>query len=213
MTVLSSAAIANSAVAAATLDEQQIFKKPLITGASISADWASLSPGKRLSLRYTDAKEIRTLAKSGNPSTEILKTVTRDAIKDRSVVIGFDLFFWDSALPSQTKSIEEMKRLIQTTKELNVPLVLGDIPELLPGRQQGRRELNQMIHRYCKVESNCFLVRLDDLHRQVMRDRALTVDGKRYSFKELVPDGLHIGDVAGNFLADYVLKAVKESSK
>jgi hypothetical protein len=201
-----------SAARAATVNapqsEAKLFEKPLIIGASVSADWASLSPGKRLALRYTKSSSIKTLAKPGHPSLAVLPTVPEQKLKDHSIVIGFDLFFWDSALPSATDSLNAMKKLIAATKASRVPLVLGDIPELLPGRQPSRRELNQMIHRSCKSEEHCYVIRLDELHKQVMRDRALTIKGRKYSFKELVPDGLHIGDVAGDFLADYVKESL-----
>lgn len=35
---------------------EQIFERPLILGASVSADYLSFSPGKILALRYTDKK-------------------------------------------------------------------------------------------------------------------------------------------------------------
>jgi hypothetical protein len=189
--------------------DDELFSKPLIIGASVSADWASLSPGKRLSYRHTDRANVLTIAKSGHPGIDVLRDVTDKKLEGRSIVIGFDLFFWDSGRADATETLTAMRKLVKRTGELGIPLVLGDIPELIPGYQPIRRELNQMIHRACDSEPHCTVIRLDDLHKQVMRDRALTIKGKKYTFRELVPDGLHIGDVAGEFLADHVHEAIR----
>lgn len=189
--------------------DDKLFARPLIVGASVSADWASLSPGKRLSYRHTDRANVVTIAKSGHPGFEVLRDVSDEKLKGRSIVIGFDLFFWDSGHAESGETLTALRRLVKTTRDATIPLVIGDIPELIPGYQPIRRELNQMIHRICETEPHCAVLKLDDLHRQVMIDRSLTIKGRRYTFRELVPDGLHIGDLAGDYLADFVHEAIR----
>ena len=107
------------------------FSRPLIVGASISADWAAASPGKRLSSRFSS--DIRVIARGGQPGSKMLTQVRAKDLEDRSIVIGFDLFFWDSARGSIDDSLREFRKLVIETKRLGIPFIVGDIPELLPG--------------------------------------------------------------------------------
>jgi hypothetical protein len=43
-------------------DVAQVFKTPLILGASVSADYGTLSPGRSASLRYTEPSRIQVMA-------------------------------------------------------------------------------------------------------------------------------------------------------
>lgn len=200
--------VASSAAVAVADAPSELFAKPLIIGASVSADYASLSPGKRLSLRYTDKKNVETIARSGKPSHEVLPLVTDAKLKDRSIIIGLDLFFWDSANPSPEASIKGLKHLVAKAKVLRVPLILGDVPELLPGYQPGRIQINKAINEACS-SGDCHVVMLSKLHLEVMRNGGLKIKTRLYRFRELVPDGLHLGDIAGEYLADYVLAAIQ----
>ncbi|RYZ87683.1 MAG: hypothetical protein EOP04_11115 [Proteobacteria bacterium] len=49
------------------VDAKKIFERPFITGASVSADWNTKSPGKTLALCYTKESEILTVAIGGGP--------------------------------------------------------------------------------------------------------------------------------------------------
>jgi hypothetical protein len=188
--------------------DRELFARPLIAGASVSADWASLSPGKRLSYRYTDKPNVVTVARSGHPSLDVIPLLTDKVLSDRSIIVGFDLFFWDSVNENPQASIDGMKALVAKAKKRGIPVVFGDIPELLAGHQPGRAKLNKAL-RELRANGHCVLVELDELHRDVMRHGGLKVNGRLYTLRELVPDGLHIGDVAGEFLADLVHKTIR----
>lgn len=79
-----------------------------------------------------------------------------------------------------------------------MPLVLGEIPELLPGRQVSRIRLNQEMRHY----EQCYLMPFDQLHCQVLKDGFLEIKGRKFSIKELVPDGLHLSQHTAEYLAD-----------
>jgi hypothetical protein len=201
-----------AALAAPSLNSKtdaEMFSKPLITGASISADWASLSPGKRLAERLVKSPDVRVIARGGQTGASVLAGVTPSVLKDRSIIIGFDLFFWDSTRASAEPSVKALKTLVAQAQERDIPLIIGDIPELIPGHQPNRKELNQMIYRSCKAAKNCFVVPLDELYQRITREGFVEIKGKKYSFFDLLPDGLHIGSVAGDYLADLVYKTIR----
>jgi hypothetical protein len=191
-------------------DVAQVFRAPLILGASVSADYGTLSPGRRASLRYTEPTRIRAIAQGGTPGVEIVGRVRGNDVGDRSVVIALDLFFWDSTLVDPSRSLAAVQHLTQWTAAQGIPLLLGDIPLLLPGRQPQRARLNQAIRAQCRRTTQCVLVPLDALHQQVIRDGFLTIHGKRYALPELVPDGLHLSPPASEFLADTLVALLRD---
>ncbi|SFM82829.1 hypothetical protein [Nitrosomonas communis] len=180
----------------------ELLQKPLITGASVSADWGTLSPGKTLALRYTEKSNIKTIAFGGQPGQEVIKEIQSNDFKDRSIIIAVDFFFWDSTLPEINNSIKALEKMISQASNLNLPIVLGEIPELLPGRQINRIRLNQEIATKCASYKQCFLMPFDQLHRQVLKEGFLEIKGRKYSMRELVPDGLHLSQPTTEYLAD-----------
>jgi hypothetical protein len=187
-----------------------LFHKPLITGASVSADYGTPSPGRRLSLRYSSAGNIKTIAKPGTMGRVIEPLISDEALGDRTIIIAMDFFFWDSTQANDELSREALQKLLAKIKAAKVPLVIGNIPQLLSGRQPSRASLNQAIEKACNEYEQCFLLRLDELHQQILRDGYLTLDGRNYSLRELVPDGLHLAERASEYLADKILEAIRK---
>jgi hypothetical protein len=189
--------------ALAKYEPKKLLAAPLITGASVSADWNSLSPGKRLALEYTDSDKIRTRAIGGRAGVETIKTLKDADFTDRSIVFALDFLFWDSTLESISGSLLALDQLISQTKKNRIPLVLGEIPALLPpGRQPQREKLNKAIHAKCVASKNCYVMAFDELHRQIRRDGYLVIKNRRFTLRELIPDGLHLSEVAGQELMD-----------
>ena len=191
-----------SAAASAPVDLKAVLQKPFITGASVSADFGTPSPGRRLALRYTKSVDIKTYARPGTPGVETLKKVSAADLKDRTSVLALDLFFWDSVQENPSASIAAMKKFIAEVQQLHIPLVIGEIPELLPGRQASRAKLNEAIQANCLKANQCFIMPFDQLHHQLMKDGYLEIKGKRMTLKSIVPDGLHLSEPASEFLAD-----------
>lgn len=179
----------------------RILEKPLITGASVSADSNSLSPAKKLALQYTSASQIKTLAFGGRPGAQTIESLSNTVLSDRTSILALDFFFWDSTLTSAEKSLKALRELKFKAAQLKIPLVLGDIPELLPGNQSNRNKLNEAIRAQCTRQQNCFIMPFDDLHRQVLKDGYFLANGEKLSMNQIVPDGLHLSEKAGNELA------------
>jgi len=144
------------------------------------------------------------VAAPGATGRSHLPILNSELVKDRSVILAMDFLFWDSVYPDTHQSLQALDRLMRLAGARKIPLVIGDIPALIPNRQVQREALNKAIYERCNTRRNCHVLKLDDLHRRVMRDRYLEVKGRRYTFRELVPDGLHLADVAGEFLADQI---------
>ncbi len=184
----------------------EIFKKPLIVGASVSGDYQTSSPGKRLALRYTRDRDIKVIAQNGKSGKEVLKSVPDHQLKDRSAIIGIDLFFWDSFQSSPKESLEAMEKLVTQSKAQGIPLVLGEIPELVPHYQKSGPALNKRMRELCLGNSLCKILPLGEILTKTLIDGFLMHGGKKYEIEELLPDGLHLATPASEYLADQILK-------
>ena len=185
-----------------TKDLERVLQKPLIVGASISANYGTDSPSRRLALHYTDTGDVATHAFGGRPGKDTWTSLSQELLKDRTAILAMDLFFWDSTLRDSKESVKTLEDLMKKAKKQDLIVVLGEIPELLPGRQPQRQKLNQVLKDACSDYDKCYLMPFIELHAKVMRDRYLMIDGKRMTFTELVPDGLHLSDTASHYLAN-----------
>lgn len=174
--------------------------KPLIIGASVSADYGSPSPGKKLALEFTPSHQIRTIAFSGRPGLQVLQHLKAQDLHDRTIVIGVDLFFWDSLIPLPQASLAALERLVNLSQERDIPLVLGNIPSLLPALQPSRLALNRAMEAACASYKKCMILPFDSYLQQLMREGSLPFENRRYGFRELLPDGLHVGPIGSAYL-------------
>ncbi|HYX36179.1 MAG TPA: hypothetical protein VE954_24010 [Oligoflexus sp.] len=201
-----------------TMAPEALLAKPLITGASVSADWSTASPGKTLALRYTGKSHIKTIAFGGRTGRDVIKEIKPKDVQDRTIIMAVDFLFWDSTLTEAEPSIKALENLMSQASNLSLPIVLGEIPELLPGRQVQRQRLNQEITQRCASYKQCFLMPFNQLHEQVSKDGYLEIKGRKYSMKDLVPDGLHLSVPTSEYLADMMLallnrKEIKSDGK
>ncbi len=184
---------------------QLLLDQPLIVGASISADWGTLGPGKRLALRYTTEENIRNLARSRQKSSTSIRSLRPLDFDAYSILIAVDLFFWDSFSAARAEtSLQALDEIFARVARHSLTLVLGDIPNLAPGSQPMRVSLNRAIHEKCASYYRCRLLRLDALYQQILTEGSLLVDGRSRSLRELMPDGLHLSEIASENLADRI---------
>lgn len=97
LTALAAAAVNTQAISQPTSPEI-VLEKPLITGASVSADWSTSSPGKTLALRYTEKSKIKTIAFGGRPGRDVIREIKPRDVEGRSIIMAVDFLFWDSTL-------------------------------------------------------------------------------------------------------------------
>lgn len=200
--LLASSALGKTSPTSTEQKLKAIMQKPLIIGASISADRISQSPAKKLALDYTKLDQIKKITRNGSGGFKILKDLHSVDLSDRTVILALDLFFWDSTLKSSLDlSFEQMDRLIHMADQRGIPLVLGEVPDLLPGFQPARQQLNDAIAKKCFMSKQCHMLALDSHLRRLRQDGYLTFAGKRFRLAELIPDGLHLSASASEFLA------------
>lgn len=209
LTILTMTSLEASARSGDPADEiHQLMKRPLIVGASVSADWSAKSPGKLLALRYTPESEIKTIAFGGKSGRDVLKSVTPESLSDRTIVIGVDLFFWDATLRSSDESLNELHKLMRSVRARKIPLILGEVPMLLPGMQPQAGAINAAIHKACASYDQCTVLPFTSMLFKVLAEGSLNYQGKRYGLRELIPDGLHIGPIASQYIADSIYDSI-----
>ncbi|MBC7742537.1 MAG: SGNH/GDSL hydrolase family protein [Bdellovibrionaceae bacterium] len=179
-----------------------ILQRPLIMGASISGDYNALSPGKRLALNYSKKENIKTISCSGSKSSQIMMSFNEKDLVDRSIIIALDLFFWDSTLHSDNDAIQQIDRLIKAAQAHGIPLVIGEVPELVPGWQPSRIALNKEIKARCRSGNRCLMMPFDDLLKKIINDGYVLSKGYRYDLSELIPDGLHLNALGSDVVAE-----------
>ena len=191
--------------------DEGLFERPLIVGASVSGDTGTFSPGKRLGLRFSRSRDIRTIAKGGAPGRQVVKQVTDAEVKGRTIIFAVDFLFWDSTIGDAAPSIEALDVLIARAKAHGVPLVIGNIPSLLSGSQPSRDALNKAIEERCRAADKCTVARLDELYGQVQKAGYLEIQGRRYTLREILPDGLHLSPAASGEIAERILHQLSPS--
>ena len=195
-------------------EELHVFRRPLILGASVSGDTNALSPGKLLGRRITTPGDVRVLARGGAPGREMISRLNSDILKDRSIIVALDFLFWDSAIREPREpSLRALSRLIETARAARIPLILGDIPELLAGAQASRVALNEAIRATCRPERSCYVIGLDQLYRTVQSQGYLLMEGERLALKEVLPDGLHLSPKASEYIAQMILDALRSQNQ
>lgn len=195
-----------SAQASARAGKAKVFQKPLILGASVSAGFGigGKGPGHRVSGRYTSASNIKSYAEDGQKGADLAEDFSEEVFAGRSVVIAVDFLFWDSASPFPGAGKKALDALISYTGEKGIPLVVGDIPNL-EGLQLSRWSLNSHIHRACKKERGCHIIKFDQLHQDATSEAGVLIKGKRYRFEDLVQDdGMHLNERGANHVADMI---------
>jgi hypothetical protein len=186
-----------------------LMQKPMIIGASVSADRSATSPGKKLALRYTSMMNIFSHARGGRPGRETMKLVRETALDRHTIVLALDLFFWDSVETDVEASLHELDHLFTMVNEHRIPLILGNIPGIMPRYQPGRAVLNAAIEKKINAYAQGALMDFDLLYRKIRKEGSVMMNHRAYSLRELVPDGLHLSDIGSEYLTTLLLELVK----
>lgn len=141
-----------------------LFSKPLIIGASVSAGYGTSTggPAAILSRELNPSTEIKNIAFNGASSGYFT-----GAPKEKpSVVMGFDMFFWDTVLSHCEGDYEKGTRVFfKRFERMKVPMIIGKIPttaafpigvRLAAGRPCTAK-INRLIDELCTIEKNCII--------------------------------------------------------
>lgn len=184
-------------------DIKSVLHKPLIMGASVSAGFSTKGPGTRAAERFTTKSNIKNIARDQMPAHRY-KNIGPNLLKNHTAVIAVDFLFWDTVGFGTNGSIEALDKLISTTRALDIPLVIGDVPQVIPF-QMSRDNINRELYARCHAQHRCYILPLVELHRRANQD-GIVINGKKYSFKELTTDGLHLNAVASQYVANMIVR-------
>lgn len=183
------------------------FERPLILGASISANLKTRGPADRaLTQLGLGHVEPMRLAANGQTSRELVEKLVLPHFERASVVLAIDMFFWDATLPSLKRSLSALERFVELTKTFEVPVVVATIPEVAWWPFQAvRSELNLALRSAAARHPHFKLLDLETINHDLQRDGGFTLGNRRYTLEEVAPDGLHLSAYACEYLAERLL--------
>jgi len=191
-----------------------LFARTLVVGASVSSDFRTASPGRRVARRLGTEGSLVEKARAGASGASIVPTLTDDDFATATVVIGVDLFYWDSRRDC-AGGLAAVDAFFKLAAVHRTPVVIGNVPALRAGPFGGggacRDPLNARIAAACAAAPGCALLDLDKLWSQAAAAGGLKIDGRRYTSAELLPDGLHPSDVASESIAERIVALVDET--
>ena len=178
---------------------RDLFSRPLIIGASISAGYGTTNggPSEVFARMINPDTKIKNLAFNG--ATSINSTSGLD-LKNHSasVVMALDLFFWDAIRNQVGTSFEtNTKRFFNHLHEHEMPAIIGKLPliDLPLGPfaevvKNNAKKVNALLEDICTIDRN-FLV-YDPL------ECVLQMNDHHFS------DGLHLTNEGNHYCAQYL---------
>ncbi len=110
--------------------DRNVFSRPLIIGASISAGYGTRDggPGAVFARLINPEAKITNLAYNG--ATSVASTAALDvSAHSPTVLLGLDLFFWDAVLGQTGSRFEaSTKKFFDQLRDRDLPAILGKVP-------------------------------------------------------------------------------------
>ncbi len=188
-----------------------LFSKPLVIGASVSAGYGTSTggPATILSRRLNPSADVRNIAFNGATSSAFASATPRTM---PSVIMGFDMFFWDTAFNRCGGEYEaETRAFFERFQSRGVPMVIGKIPTnaafpigvRLAGTRPCTARINRLLEELCTIENNCLLYDPNDCFK-AMRAPASSA-GVSYFLDQMHPSNAGNEFCAREFMrrADY----------
>lgn len=189
-----------------------VLEGPVLqTGASVSAGAGGKSTATVL-FEAAKAKGAKTggfksIAHSGDDSKEqfdlampIIKS-NGDKIK---TIFAIDLFYWDNKDLGCKGSAERARKLVADAQKWKKNLIVGNVP-VNKENQACAKAINAEL-KACSPAESCYLLDLNSMHAQLMRDRSYTFDGKVYEWGMIMVDGVHLSEAANTILAEQLMR-------
>ena len=193
-------------------DRKCLFASPLVLGASVSKGYGAPKggPSSIVSRMLNPDAQILNLAVSGASSVQSTKN-HQVPKPPPSIVLAFDLFFWDTAKNACGEEFAaNTARLINMYKELGIPVVLGKIPVGVrfpmgvkaAGSRPCTPVINNLLAELCKEENNCFIYDPKDCLDAMLEP--ISPEGVPYFY-----DALHTSDEGNLFCAHHFINSKK----
>ncbi|NDG86084.1 MAG: hypothetical protein EBX52_13730, partial [Proteobacteria bacterium] len=145
--------------------KDRLLARILVAGASQSADTNTESPAKVLARRVGTFDALKVAAFPGKKGSYTVPRIPEADFRDASLIIGHDLFFWDSISLSCDESLKTLEDFVAKARELQVPVIIGNIPRIrkLP-IQPCRKQMNERLEAICR--DGCQLYDLNALYER-----------------------------------------------
>jgi hypothetical protein len=192
---------------------ESLFQRPLILGASISANFKTEGPADRLIKKLGIRTHPIRVARSGATARHVIRKLQPSLLEKTSVVIAVDLFFWDASFPRLNRTIEALDRLLEMTANAKVPLILATVPAVAPKPLQWNREaINDAIRKKArrKRKDGVLLLDLDRMNKRIRKAGHFVVGEKSYSLRSIAPDRIHLSAEACEYVADRLFEKVQD---
>lgn len=186
---------------------RELFARPLIIGASVSASFRAPSPGHLLAQRFGGSALSRAVPGAAG-ALQVARLDPAEAAA-ASAVVGLDLFFWDSRRDcgAGLAAVDGLFRKTGAT-----PVVLGNIPSFgLPEAGDGsscREQLNARLAAACSAAPDCALLDFDALWRRAVSP-GIEHGGRLLHLGDLLADGLHLGPDGSAAAAESLLRLLR----
>lgn len=185
--------------------DQALFARPLILGASVSRGYGTTDggPGMVISKMINPDAKVTNKSMSGHTSVESTRNLDYFETKP-SIVLAFDLFFWDANRELVGKEFERnARKLIGAYHEKNIPIIVGKIPTGVKfpeeirkaGEKPSAQKINNLLEEICTLDKNCLLY--DPAICFNMMKSPLSPEGKPY-----FGDSMHTTNLGNKFCAE-----------
>lgn len=203
-----------------TVPSLGVFDRPLIAGASVSADFGATSPGRYIAEMVGVKPLIIAHIGSSGSASELLPELTPEVLSNASVIIALDIMFWDSWRKDCARGIQAAHTLFDKAVEAQVPIILGTVPKIevdfitlvVAGveihQQRCVEELNTVIRALCTLKNHCLLIDLANFYVEIQS--GMVIDNDHYTFKDLMPDGLHLSETLSKKIAEHIYFEVEK---
>jgi hypothetical protein len=183
-----------------------LLAHPLIVGASMSAGLEAEDPGTLLTRSVAPQAIVVNRARRHAPSADSLALVREGEIEASSLVIGLDLFYWDS-FGDCSQAVARVRAFARLLDEKGARAAIGNIP-VQGGACAGA--VSKALAATC-VKSRCVVVDLRALSEKAERNGGLEIGAKFIPKSELYADGLHPTKLGSQVIAAGLGEALSAS--
>lgn len=147
------------------------------------------------------------------------------------VLIGIDAFYMGALLNECSyyrDSTEIIKNFIQKTALQGKVMILGNVPDerfdkmndlaqsviaqvVDPDWKSCMKEINFALKLNCTPENLCYLIDMHSIVEEISRNDGAVIQGKKYSYKALRPDGANLSPAGVQLIIEKIIKALDEN--
>jgi hypothetical protein len=190
--------------------DQNLFARPLILGASVSRGYGTTDggPGMVISKMINPEAKVTNKSMSGHTSVESTKHLDYFATNP-SIVLAFDLFFWDANREQVGKEFEaNTRKLFRAYQERKIPMIVGKVPVGVKfpeeirkaGERPSARKINQLLEELCTLDKHCLLYEPRNCFDRM--PGPLSSEGKPY-----FGDSMHTTNLGNSFCAQIFVES------